>query len=209
MRFRFAICDCFLQLQIAKLFLGEIVLEKCDVKTEKLIARLYQTEGRAEIVDGKIVELDLDGCLPSQAKSNILFSLHGYQKKTKKGFVVSTLVAYVVDLPHRKSFSPSVSFHQGKRTGMKFLQGAPIFAVEVRSENDYGNKAEKAIVQKRADYFAAGTEIVWDVDLSSEDVIKSYTRENPNEPQIFQRGEITDAEPALPNWKMAVDELFD
>ena len=92
---------------------------------------------------------------------------------------------------------------------MKFLEGAPIFAVEVRSENDYGEKAEKAIKQKRYDYFAAGTEIVWDVDLLSENVIKSYTHNAPDKPVIFKRGEIANAEPALPNWKMAVDELFD
>lgn len=193
-----------------KMFLmGEMILGKRGVETEKLIARLYRTEGRAEIVSGKIIKLDLDGCLPGEVKANILFSLHEYQKKTKRGYVVSTLVAYVVDLPHRKSFSPSVSFHQGKRTGMKFLQGAPIFAVEVRNENDYGNKAEKKIADKRADYFAAGTHIVWDVDLQSEDVIKSYSRNNPNAPRIFRCGEVADAEPALPNWKMAVDELFD
>ena len=189
--------------------MSETVLEKCDVETEKLIARLYLTEGRAEIVNGKTIKLGLDGCLPGEVRANILFSLHEYQKKTKRGFVVSTLVAYVIDLPHRKSFSPSVSFHQGKRTGMKFLQGAPIFAVEVRSENDYGNKAEKAIVKKRADYFAAGTRIVWDVDLLSEDLIKSYSRNKPNAPRIFRRGEIADVEPALPNWKMKIDELFD
>jgi Uma2 family endonuclease len=92
---------------------------------------------------------------------------------------------------------------------MKFLEGAPIFAVEVRSENDYGEKAEKAIAEKRKDYFAAGTEIVWDVDLLGENIIKSYYRANPNEPRIFGRGEIADAEPALPGWKMAVDELFE
>lgn len=189
--------------------MSEIVLEKCVVKTEKLIAQLYQTEGRAEIINGEIVKLDLDGFLPAQAKSNIGFSLHKYQKLTNKGFVVSTLVAYIVDLPRRKSVSPSVSFHNGKRTGMKFLKGAPIFAVEVRSENDYGRKAEKSIAEKRTDYFAAGTEIVWDVDLLSEDVIKSYSRDNPNEPRIFRRGEFADAEPALPDWKMAVDELFE
>jgi len=126
-------------------FISETVLEKCDVETEKLIARLYLTEGRAEIVNGKTIKLGLDGCLPGEVRANILFSLHEYQKKTKRGFVVSTLVAYVIDLPHRKSFSPSVSFYQGKRTGMKFLQGAPVFAVEVRSENDYGRKAEKRL----------------------------------------------------------------
>jgi Uma2 family endonuclease len=92
---------------------------------------------------------------------------------------------------------------------MKFLEGAPIFAVEVRSENDYGENAEKEIVQKRADYFTTGTEVVWDVDLLGANIVKSYHRDKLNEPQIFRRGEIADAEPALPNWKMAVDELFE
>lgn len=57
---------------------------------------------------------------------------------------------------------------------MKFYQRAPVFAVEVRSDGDYGTKAEKALAEKRADYFAAGTLVVWDVDLLSLDVIKSY-----------------------------------
>jgi len=49
--------------------------------------------------------------------------------------------------------------------GMRFASGAPIFAVEVRSENDYGPAAERAMAAKRADYFACGTLVVWDVDL--------------------------------------------
>jgi Uma2 family endonuclease len=44
---------------------------------------------------------------------------------------------------------------------MRFFEGAPVFAVEVRSENDYGPDAEREIVQKRADYFAAATLVVW------------------------------------------------
>ena len=40
---------------------------------------------------------------------------------------------------------------------MKFFQGAPVFAVEVRSEGDYGPRAEREMAAKRADYFAAGT----------------------------------------------------
>jgi Uma2 family endonuclease len=112
-------------------------------------------------------------------------------------------------LPNRKSFSPDASFFIGETSGMKFLQGAPIFAVEVRSENDYGKKAEEAITQKRHDYFAAGTKVVWDVDLLGENIIKSYTAENPDTPQIFKRGEIANAESALPDWTFAVDELFE
>jgi Uma2 family endonuclease len=91
---------------------------------------------------------------------------------------------------------------------MRFLEGAPIFAVEIRSENDYGPAAEREMAAKRADYFACGTLVVWDVDLQSEEVIKSYKVSDPEHPVIFRRGEIANAEPAVPGWRMAVDELF-
>ena len=47
---------------------------------------------------------------------------------------------------------------------MRFIEGPPTFAVEVRSENDYGDAAEVEMAAKRADYSAAGTSVVWDVD---------------------------------------------
>lgn len=83
-----------------------------------------------------------------------------------------------------------------------------MFAVEVRSEGDYGPKAEMEMAQKRADYFAAGTQVVWDVDLLSEDVVKVYRADNPQNPTIYRRGEVAEADPAVPGWRMAVDDLF-
>lgn len=73
---------------------------------------------------------------------------------------------------------------------------------------DYGPAAEKAMAAKRADYFAAGTLVVWDVDLFSEDVVRKYSATTPDQPTIFRKGEIADAEPAMPGWTMKVDELF-
>ena len=92
---------------------------------------------------------------------------------------------------------------------MAFVQGAPAFAVEVRSEGDYGRRAERAMARKRADYFAAGTRVVWDVDLLSPDVIKSYPASDPRNPIIYRRGDIANAEPAVPGWTFPVDELFE
>ena len=80
---------------------------------------------------------------------------------------------------------------------------------EIRSENDYGREAEAEITAKIKDYFAAGTLVVWDVDLLSDDVVKVYRASEPNAPKIYRRGEMAEAEPAVPGWKMAVDELFD
>ncbi len=177
--------------------------------TDWLIEQLYKAEGKAEILNGEIVKFMSTGDEPSTAAFNTAISLKTYQRKTLWGRAYTDNIGYLVNLPNRKSFSPDASFYTGNRAGMKFLEGAPVFAVEVRSENDYGNNAEEAIKQKRDDYFEAGTQIVWDVDLLSEDVIKSYHRDHPDKPEIFKRGEIANAEPALPNWKIAVDELFE
>jgi Uma2 family endonuclease len=62
--------------------------------------------------------------------------------------------------------------------------------------------------RKRADYFAAGTLVVWDVDLLSDDVVHVYRASEPERPTIYRRGQIAEAEPAVPAWTMPVDELF-
>jgi Uma2 family endonuclease len=169
---------------------------------------LAKVKDKAELVDGRIIVMSPTGFLPGYAAGEIYNSLRAYARKTRKGYALGDGVGFVVNLPNRKSFSPDVSFHTGKPTGMKFLEGAPVFAAEVRSEGDYGAKAEKEIVKKRADYFAAGTLVVWDVDVLSQDVIRSYQAKRPEKPVIYRRGDKAKAEPAVMGWEMAVDELF-
>jgi Uma2 family endonuclease len=91
---------------------------------------------------------------------------------------------------------------------VKFYQGAPVFAVEVRSEGDYGPDAEVKIARKRPDYFAAGTLVVWDVDLLSQEVVRVYRATDPEGTSVYRRGEFAEAEPAVPKWSIRVDDLF-
>lgn len=148
------------------------------------------------------------GDLPNSAAGEIFASLRDYARQTKRGRAYIDNAAFVVNLPHRTSFSPDAAFHLGPRTGGKFPQGAPVFAAEVRSENDYGAEADQAMAVKRADYFAAGTLVVWDVDVLKEEVVRVYRAHIPDNPTIYRRGDIAGAEPALPGWIMPVDELF-
>jgi Uma2 family endonuclease len=90
---------------------------------------------------------------------------------------------------------------------MRFLSGPPTFAAEVRSENDYGAAAETEMADKRADYFAAGTQVVWDVDPLAE-CIHVYKASDPQQPTTYQRGQVAEAEPAVPGWGVAVDWIF-
>jgi Uma2 family endonuclease len=179
-----------------------------STKTEATIEDLYRADGKAEIIDGEIKLMSPTGSRPGYAGDEIFASLREYSKRTKTGRAVGDNKAFLVNLPNRKSLSPDAAFHVGGDTGMKFFDGAPVFAAEVRSEGDYGARAEQAMARKRADYFAAGTQVVWDVDLLSEDVVRAYRADDSEHPKVFRRGETADAEPAVPGWTMPVDDLF-
>lgn len=179
-----------------------------SLTTRATIEDLYKVEGKAELVNGELVEMPPAGEDPGIAGFQVAKHLDEYARHTGRGRAFPDGVGFRVHLPHRESFSPDAAYHVGPRTGMRFAEGAPVFAVEVRSEHDYGPAAERALAAKQADYFACGTQVVWDVDLLSQDVIKSYKASDPNHPTIYRRGEMADAEPAVPGWRMAVDELF-
>jgi Uma2 family endonuclease len=90
---------------------------------------------------------------------------------------------------------------------MGFIQGSPTFAAEVRSENDHGEPAEARLADKRTDYFAAGAKVVWDVDPVN-DCVHVYRATRPEEPTTYRRGDVAEAEPAVPGWTVLVDSLF-
>jgi Uma2 family endonuclease len=181
-----------------------------STNTEATIEDLYHVyeDGKAEIVNGELVLMSPTADLPGSAAGEIYVSLHSYARRTKTGRAYGDNVGFIVNLPNRKSFSPDAAFYIGPRMGGKFLNGAPIFAVEVRSESDYGPKAERAMASKQADYFAAGTLVVWDVDVLEEEVVRVYKADDPENPKIYRRDEVADASPALADWSVPVGDLF-
>jgi Uma2 family endonuclease len=104
---------------------------------------------------------------------------------------------------------PDVSWWTGELSGQRMLQGPPALAVEVRGESDYGPSAERTMSVKRGLYFAGGTGVVWDVDVLREGWIRVHRMADPEDASIYQRGEVAEAEPAVPGWRFPVDELFD
>lgn len=168
----------------------------------------FQETGKAELVNGKIVHMAPTGGIPGRASGEIYIRLRDYERRTGRGYAFPDNVGFTVDLPHRGSFSPDAAYHAGPLRGGQFLNGAPIFAAEVRSENDYGERAEQEMAEKRTDYFAAGTLVVWDVDVLREQVVRVYRADEPNRPTAYQSDDVAEAEPALPGWTMPVRDLL-
>jgi|SRR5262249_32587928 len=178
-------------------------------KARSTIEDLYNIpeDGKAELINGEITLMPPTGDLPGRAGGSVYISLRGHEGKTP-GRAYPDNVGFRVRLPNRESFSPDAAWFIGPSTGMRFLEGAPVFAVEIRSEGDYGPDAERRITEKRHDYFAAGTLVVWDADLLAIDVIRSYGAGDPDNPTIFRQNEVADAEPAVPGWRFSVNDLF-
>jgi Uma2 family endonuclease len=172
---------------------------------------LYREKGKAELIKGRIFRFMPAGDLPSAIAGEIFVSLRLHAKATGAGKAYGDSVGYAVsELPsERQSFSPDASYYVGPPPvdRMRFIEGAPTFAVEVRSENDYGNTAEMELAAKRADYFAAGTQVVWDVDPRAR-TVAVYREGSHTQALIYRSGETAEAEPAVPGWQMTVDEIF-
>jgi Uma2 family endonuclease len=172
---------------------------------------LMRVEGRAELIDGRIVRFMPTGRKPNRISLWISASLLEYEARIGKGETYTDSIGFAVPelRSGRESFSPDASYFWGPfpANEMKFLVGAPAFAAAVRSDYGYGVAADREIMVKRGDYFEAGTLAVWDVDPEVEEV-RLYTRATPIEPETFRRGDVAHAEPALPGWRLEVDKIF-
>jgi Uma2 family endonuclease len=181
-----------------------------STKTEATVDDLYRVpeHSKAEIVNGELVLISPTGGVPGRAAGKIYISLHDYERRVGGGYAFPNNVGFIVHLPNRRSFSPDAAFYRGELRGGLFLEGAPVFAVEVRSTDDYGPAAETRKAQKRADYFAAGTLVVWDVDVLREKLVRVYRASDPQNPTVYYSDEVAEAEPALPGWMMPVDDIL-
>jgi Uma2 family endonuclease len=173
---------------------------------------LRRVDGKAELISGRIVHLMPTGYKPNRVAGVIYRGLDDHARATARGAAFTDNMGFAVPelSSGRQSFSPDAAYYDGPlpRDDMDFVEGPPTFAVEVRSEGDYGAAAEAEMAAKRADYFEAGTAVVWDVDPRA-DLVRCYRAATPDQPILFRRGQTADAEPAVPGWRMLIDEVFD
>ncbi len=179
--------------------------------TRATLADLALTPRKAELIGGRIVPLMATGHRPNQIAAFIYRNLYDHAEAVGRGVVYTDNMGFAVsDLSSgRESFSPDAAYYLGPlpSDGMDFVAGPPTLAVEVRSKGDHGDAAEAEMAAKRADYFEAGTLVVWDVDTMA-DVVRSHRAEAPDRPSTFGAGQMADAEPAVPGWRVAVDRIF-
>jgi Uma2 family endonuclease len=182
------------------------------VENRATLDDLRRVKEKAELINGRIVRIMPTGHLPNLVAGRIYRMLAEFVEKYLRGVVYTDNIGFVVEeLPSgRESFSPDVSYYDGPvpENLMRFIEGPPTFAVEVRNETDYPPAAEREIAAKRADSFAAGTRAVWDVDPIQK-VIHLYVADGVQPRASFRVGEEAHAEPAVMGWRFEVGRVFE
>lgn len=114
----------------------------------------------------------------------------------------ATYAGVNVDLDDRTHLEPDVAWSRSEDdSGLAFTDPPPELVVEVSSPST--RAFDRGI--KRAAYLAAGVVEVWLVDLDAE-LVERHTR-GAAAPAVHHRG-TTITSPLLPDFRMAVDDLF-
>jgi len=162
-------------------------------KTEATIADLHNApdDGKYELVNGRLRHMSPTGFRPVRVAGRIFDALFDYEEATGSGMAIGDNLGFIVRQPRLRSFSPDAAYIAGR----------------LEEKDDYGPASDSGYAAKRADYFAAGTQVVWDVS-PRERTVARYRVGAPETPHVFLMGEIADAEPALPGWRMALRDIF-
>ncbi|HEU4883258.1 MAG TPA: Uma2 family endonuclease [Longimicrobium sp.] len=174
---------------------------------EATLEDLFAVEGNAELVDGRLILMSPSGPEHNNAAGSIYASLKAHQRKFGGGQPYTDGAGFLA--PSGRVLSPDAAWHLQPITRTRVVHGFPVLAVEVRSHDDYGPAAERRLAAKREAYFAEGSQVVWDVDVMRENLIRVYRADHPQYAAVYRQGEVAEAEPAVPGWRFPVDELFD
>jgi Uma2 family endonuclease len=157
-----------------------------------------------ELVDGVLVEKPM-GQYESRLAALIIHLLYTFLDKHELGIVLAPdgpmrLAAGSVRLPD-VAFVSWAKFPDRKVTPDAILDRAPDLAIEVLSKSN----TRKEMERKLAEYFAAGTALVWYIDPKTRTAV-AYTA--PDQGRTHTENEPLDASPVLPGFNLSLRELF-
>ncbi len=131
-----------------------------------LFVELMNTEGKGELVGGRVVSFPLLTVYEARVARRLLRSLEDHAQLTGEGEACLGNIGFILTEPlpsGRQSFCPNVSFLDNPPTmgSCGFAVGAPTFAVEFVRPSGFANYNDPEMQQRIEDYFAAGSRVVW------------------------------------------------
>lgn len=188
--------------------LGGVALDRIrmyprpGMATEKDVLEVHTRAGRlCELIDGVLVEKPM-GYRESQLAAALIVALGAYLRLHRIGTVAGE--AGMLKVSPTQVRIPDVSFIRWERLPAEsgpIPAVAPDLAVEILSE---GN-TEQEMARKLDDYFAAGTRLVWYIDLNSRSA-RTYT--SPEHCVVVDEAGSLLGGNVLPGFEVRLMDLF-
>ena len=167
-----------------------------------------EPEGLYEVIDGRIVETPPMGAYETWIASWLALAMGPFAGGDRPGAVVVEML-FVIDPARGLKRRPDVAFVSGERwardrpipRGPAAWEIVPDLAVEIVSPTNFADE----IVDKIAEYFHAGTRLVW-VLYPSQNLVYSY--DSPRSVRILGVGDDLDGGATLPGFRTPVTALF-
>lgn len=158
-----------------------------------------------ELVRGVLRVREPPGGIHGWLATRLAHLLHAHVERHGLGTVLVD-AGYVLQRNPDTVRGPDVSFISSARLAREqipanFIEGAPDLAIEVVSAEDRWSELE----EKVADYFAAGTSLVWIVDPKRQCVI---VRRPGSPPAVVGVDGVLHGQEVVPRFRCAVTEVF-
>ena len=183
---------------------GRVVLDPVPgTATEADAERHHETVAPCELIDGVIVEKPM-GWTESFLAGELLRLMANFAAATDAGFVVGADMFVPLVAGTR---APDVCFVPWSRRPERTIPRRPVpglvptLVVEVLSPTN----TRPEMARKRAEYFAAGVELVWEIDPAT-DTAAAYT--GPDAVVAVPAGGALDGGAVLPGFTLPLAALF-
>jgi len=174
--------------------------------TEADLIRACEKEKRlCELIDGTLVEKAM-GAIESYLAVILSHHLHEFILKNDLGVLLGE--AGMLRFSPKRIYLPDISFISWAQDPMREMQKQPVpdlhpdLAVEVLSPSN----TSREMARKRADYFAWGTRLVWQLDPKSQ-TMQVFTA--AEESSIVDLQGALDGGEVLPGFSLPLAKLFE
>lgn len=160
-----------------------------------------------ELVDGELIMMmSPAGWVHGHLVSTIVGILEAYVREKKLGMAFSEQTGFILTRNPDTVRAPDAAYVReeripNERSLTEYFPGAPDLAVEVLSPSNRASTMKRKIAQ----YFAAGTRLVWVVDPMA----KTITVHAPaRDPVALCKGDALDGADVLPGFRYNISQLF-
>lgn len=163
-------------------------------------------EGRLELVRGEVVEMAPTGFEHGAIVAKLTTMMNQHAATRRLGKVVAGDVGFQLGRDPDLVRAPDIAFLASDSipTGLasrRFVEGAPVLAIEVVSPNDRAND----IIERVDDYLNAGARLIWVVYPSRQQVVEYNA---PGEFLILRCGDTLTGSDILPGFSCPVADIF-